>query len=246
MKLLVLDSYEEMSRVAGEAVLATVKANPHAVLGLATGSTPIGLYEHLIEEKKKNGTDYTGVTCINLDEYAGLGEDHDQSYAYFMKKHLFLGLGIEKGQTYIENDLAENGEEECLRYDAVLEKYPRDIQILGIGSNGHIAFNEPGTPFDKTTHRVALTEGTIRDNSRFFRSVDEVPKYAYTMGPKSIMGSKKILILASGEGKAKAIQELVEGTEITPDFPAGILRNHPDCTVIVDKGAASLLQERCV
>mgnify|MGYP001624362795 FL=1 len=217
-----------------------VKANSYAVLGLATGTTPLGLYKKLIADHKKNGTSYKHIRAVNLDEYKGLPPEHNQSYAYFMRKNLFEHLDIDFENTYIENGIAENEEEECKRYDNLLKSMRQDIQLLGLGSNGHIAFNEPNTSFDSTTHIVDLTESTIKDNSRLFASIEEVPKQAYTMGLKSIMQAKKILILASGENKAEAVYKTVKG-EVTEAVPASILQKHNDCILIVDKAAAKLL-----
>ena len=240
MKVIVAENYEEMSRKAFEVMAEVVKNNPRAVLGLATGSTPIGLYKNMIEDHEKNGTSYREIKTVNLDEYAGLDYSSDQSYVYFMRHNLFDHIDIDLKNTNIENGKAADREAECARYNALLEALPRDIQVLGIGSNGHIAFNEPGTPFGSVTHIVDLTESTIKDNSRMFASIDEVPRQAFTMGLKNIMQSKKILILANGANKAKAVYGLVKG-EVTEKVPASILQLHPDCTLVCDKAAASLL-----
>ena len=240
MKVIVAENYEEMSRKAFEVMAEVVKNNPRAVLGLATGSTPIGLYKNMIEDHEKNGTSYREIKTVNLDEYAGLDYSSDQSYVYFMRHNLFDHIDIDLKNTNIENGKAADRAEECARYNALLDELPRDIQVLGIGSNGHIAFNEPGTPFGSVTHIVDLTESTIKDNSRMFASIDEVPRQAFTMGLKNIMQSKKILILANGANKAKAVYGLVKG-EVTEKVPASILQLHPDCTLVCDKAAASLL-----
>ncbi len=240
MKVIVAENYEEMSRKAFEVMAEVVKNNPRAVLGLATGSTPIGLYKNMIEDHEKNGTSYREIKTVNLDEYAGLDYSSDQSYVYFMRHNLFDHIDIDLKNTNIENGKAADREAECARYNALLDELPRDIQVLGIGSNGHIAFNEPGTPFGSVTHIVDLTESTIKDNSRMFASIDEVPRQAFTMGLKNIMQSKKILILANGANKAKAVYGLVKG-EVTENVPASILQLHPDCTLVCDKAAASLL-----
>ena len=240
MKVIVAENYEEMSRKAFEVMAEVVKNNPRAVLGLATGSTPIGLYKNMIEDHEKNGTSYREIKTVNLDEYAGLDYSSDQSYVYFMRHNLFDHIDIDLKNTNIENGKAADRAAECARYNALLDELPRDIQVLGIGSNGHIAFNEPGTPFGSVTHIVDLTESTIKDNSRMFASIDEVPRQAFTMGLKNIMQSKKILILANGANKAKAVYGLVKG-EVTENVPASILQLHPDCTLICDKAAASLL-----
>ena len=240
MKVIVAENYEEMSRKAFEVMAEVVKNNPRAVLGLATGSTPIGLYKNMIEDHEKNGTSYREIKTVNLDEYAGLDYSSDQSYVYFMRHNLFDHIDIDLKNTNIENGKAADRAAECARYNALLDELPRDIQVLGIGSNGHIAFTEPGTPFGSVTHIVDLTESTIKDNSRMFASIDEVPRQAFTMGLKNIMQSKKILILANGANKAKAVYGLVKG-EVTENVPASILQLHPDCTLVCDKAAASLL-----
>ncbi len=242
MKVIIVKNYEEMSQRAGEVMLGVVKSNPQAVLGLATGSTPIGLYQEMIRDHKENGTSYKSIQTVNLDEYVGLDETSDQSYVYFMRHNLFNYVDVDLANTHIENGKATDKEAECARYNALLDTLVPDIQVLGIGSNGHIAFNEPGTPFDSVTHIVDLAESTIKDNSRMFASIDEVPRQAFTMGLKNIMNAKKILILANGANKAKAVFGLVKG-EITENLPASILQNHPDCILICDEAAASLLGE---
>lgn len=240
MKVIVAKDYEELSERAFEIMKAVVQNNPQAVLGLATGSTPLGLYQKMVKDHEREGTSYQKIRTVNLDEYAGLGPENDQSYAYFMKKNLFDGIGIPPENTHIENGLAGDTEAECARYNALLSDLRQDIQLLGIGSNGHIAFNEPGTPFSSETHVVELAESTIRDNSRLFEREEDVPRRAFTMGLKNIMNAEKILVLANGANKAKAVRGLVEG-EITERLPASVLRMHPDCTLIVDEDAASLL-----
>ena len=242
MKIIITEDYEELSRIAADIMISVVREKPNAVLGLATGSTPIGLYRKMAEDHKENGTSYKKVRAVNLDEYAGLAPTNDQSYRYFMRTNLFDRIDIDLENTYIEDGLAKDEAAECARYDDVLRALPRDVQLLGIGANGHIAFNEPGTPFDLTTHVVELTENTIAMNARFFKSIDEVPRRAFTMGPKSITEAKKILILAVGENKAEAVRGMAEG-EVTPLLPASILQLHPDCTLIADQAAASLLKK---
>ena len=240
MKVIVTKNYEEMSKEAAKIILAVVKEKPDAVLGLATGSTPIGTYREMIADHEKNGTSYRRIRTVNLDEYAGLDENSDQSYVYFMRKNLFDFLDIDVANTNIENGKAEDREKECERYNALLHEMQQDVQILGIGSNGHIAFNEPGTPFGSETHIVDLTESTIKDNSRLFARIEDVPRQAFTMGLKNIMNAKKIVILANGKNKAKAVYGLVKGP-VTEDLPASVLQLHPDCTVVIDEDAASLL-----
>ena len=240
MNVIIAKSYDEMSKKAFEIMKATVESKRDATLGLATGSTPIGLYEEMIADHKACGTSYAEVSTFNLDEYVGLDYSSDQSYVYFMREHLFDHIDIKLENTNIENGKAADPATECARYNALLAENTVDLQILGIGSNGHIAFNEPGTPFDSVTHVVDLTETTIKDNSRLFNSIDEVPKQAFTMGLSNIMTAKKIVVLANGENKAKAVYGMVHG-EITEDLPASILQHHSDCTLICDEAAASLL-----
>lgn len=240
MIIIITKNYEELSAKAAEVMLGVVKQNPEAVLGLATGTTPLGLYAKMIADRKEKGTDYSQIRTVNLDEYKGLPKTHEQSYAYFMKNNLFDGLGITPEQTNIENGTAKDEKRECARYDALLEELPRDIQLLGLGSNGHIAFNEPGTPFGSGTHVVTLAESTVKDNARLFEAISEVPRKAYTMGIKQIMQAKKILILASGANKAEAVYKMVKG-EVTEQVPASVLQLHPDCILIADEGAAQKL-----
>ena len=239
-KIIITKNYEELSAKAAEVMLGVVKQNPKAVLGLATGTTPLGLYAKMIADYKENGTDYSQIRTVNLDEYKGLPKTHEQSYAYFMKKNLFDGLGIRSEQTNIEDGTAKEADEECARYDTLLEELPRDIQLLGLGSNGHIAFNEPGTPFGSGTHVVTLAESTVKDNARLFEDIAEVPRKAFTMGIKQIMQAKKMLILASGANKAEAVYKMVKG-EVTEQVPASVLQLHPDCILIADRAAAQKL-----
>lgn len=239
MKVIIAKDYEELSRKAAEIMINVVKKNPSAVLGLATGSTPIGLYKAMIEDHVKNGTSYKNVKTVNLDEYVGLPADNDQSYRYFMRDNLLDHIDVDLNNTNIENGVAKDLDAECARYNALLHALPRDIQLLGIGANGHIAFNEPGTPFDSETHVVDLTENTIQMNSRFFADEKDVPRQALTMGPKNIMDAKKILILAVGANKADAVNRMLNGP-IDPALPASILQKHPDCTLIADQAAAGI------
>ena len=240
MKIIITKDYEELSRRGARFFLDAVKANPYAVLGLATGTTPLGLYAHLVADHELYGTSYAHVRTVNLDEYKGLPKTHEQSYAYFMRKNLFDGLDIDPANTNIENGMAADEGAECARYDALLEQLPRDIQLLGLGSNGHIAFNEPGTPFGSNTHVVELAESTVKDNARLFDDISEVPRKAFTMGIRQIMQAKKILILASGANKADAVCKMVKG-EVTEDVPASVLQLHPDCVLIADREAAAKL-----
>ena len=242
MKVIIVKDYQEMSKCAFDVMIKVIKENEKAVLGLATGTTPIGLYKEMIKDHKENGTSYKGIRTVNLDEYAGLDITSNQSYIYFMRDNLFNHIDINLANTFIENGKAENAQEECERYNKLLENMRQDIQLLGLGSNGHIAFNEPYTPFDSVTHVVNLTEQTIKDNSRLFDKIEDVPTKAFTMGIKNIMNAKKVLILASGENKADAVYKTVKGT-VTEEVPASILQTHPDCTLIVDQKAGKLLME---
>lgn len=241
MKIIVTKNYDEMSEKAFEVMAEIVKNKPDAIIGLATGSTPIGLYKNMIKDHKENGTSYKNIKTTNLDEYAGLDYSSDQSYIYFMRENLFDHIDIDLKNTNIENGKATDRQAECDRYNELLANMQQDIQVLGIGSNGHIAFNEPGTPFGSVTHIVDLTENTIKDNARFFASIDDVPRQAFTMGLKNIMNAKQILILANGKNKAKAVYGLVKG-EVTTDVPASILQLHPNCVLVCDEDAASLIK----
>ncbi|MBO5412124.1 MAG: glucosamine-6-phosphate deaminase [Clostridia bacterium] len=240
MKVIITENYDEMSKKAAEIIIDVVKKNPNAVLGLATGSSPIGTYEYMIKDHKENGTSYKNVSSVNLDEYVGLTADHDQSYAYFMRKNLFDSIDIDQTNTNLPCGSASDLQKECDRYNALLETKQQDVQVLGLGSNGHIGFNEPNTPFDSVTHVVDLTENTIKDNSRLFKSIDEVPLQALSMGIKNIMQAKSIVMVVSGKNKAVAVKGMVQG-EITPALPASVLQLHPCVTIICDKDAASLL-----
>lgn len=240
MKVIITENYEEMSKKAAEIVIETVKKNPNAVLGFATGTSPIGLYQNMIKDHKENGTSYKNAFTVNLDEYVGLTADHEQSYAYFMRTNLFDHIDVDQKNTNLPIGSATCLEKECERYNALLDARPQDVQVLGIGSNGHIGFNEPNTPFDSVTHLVDLTENTIKDNSRLFNSIDEVPRQALSMGIKNIMQAKSIVMVASGKNKAEAVRGMVKG-EITPALPASVLQLHPFVTLVCDKDAGSLL-----
>lgn len=241
MKLIIVENYEEASAEAAKVMLDVVKNNPTANLGLATGSTPIGMYKLMVEDHKNNGTSYKNIKTFNLDEYFGLEATHPQSYHYFMNEHLFSGIDINPDNVHVPNG-AGDPQSSCDEYNKLLTENPIDIQLLGIGSNGHIGFNEPGTPFDSVTHMIELKESTRQDNARLFfnGNIDEVPTHAVTMGISNILKAKKILLVACGENKAEPIKVLVEG-EKTTDVPASALQDHDDVVVIVDKAAASLL-----
>lgn len=241
MKVIIKKDYEEASRYVADLFINLVKKNPEAHVGLATGSSPVRAYELMQEDHKNNGTSWQNVKSFNLDEYCGLEPTHPQSYHYFMHKQLFDGLDIKEENIHVPDGL-NNPEAECDRYTQLLADNPRDLQLLGIGSNGHIGFNEPGTPFDSHTHKVALKQSTITDNARLFFNGDEeaVPHFAVTMGIADIMEAKQIVLIACGERKAKAVKGLVEGP-VTEDLPASVLQNHKDAIVVVDEAAAELL-----
>ena len=241
MKIYETKDYQEMSRQAANILSAQVILKPDCVLGLATGSTPIGTYDQLVDWYNKGDVDFSQVRTVNLDEYRGLTRDNDQSYYYFMHKHLFDRVNIKLENTNVPDGTQEDAEKECARYEALIESMGGvDIQLLGLGHNGHIGFNEPGEAFEKETHCVDLTESTIEANKRFFASADDVPKQAYTMGIKTIMQAKKILLIAGGEEKAEALKNSLYGP-ITPSVPASILQLHNDVTVIADEAALSLI-----
>lgn len=237
MKIIVTKNYEEASQKAFE-VMKEVVSNENAVLGLATGSTPIGLYNAMIKDHKENGTSYANVSSYNLDEYVGLPRDHKESYYTFMKTNLFSSIDIKEENTHLPYG---NTEADCEAYDNELSKVQVDVQVLGIGGNAHIGFNEPGTPFEQGTHIVTLQERTRLDNARFFDGdINQVPTQAITMGIATIMKAKKILLIASGEGKADAVKNMIEG-DVVESVPASILQNHEDVVVILDEAAASKL-----
>ncbi len=238
MKLFVEKDYEKLSKLAANIVKEEIEKKPNIVLGLATGSTPEGMYKELIRLHKEEGLDFSNVTTFNLDEYVGIDEDHPNSYHYFMKEVFFDHINIDLKNTFVPDGKAENPEEYCKEYDKLIEeKGGVDLQVLGIGENGHIAFNEPDEKLNLGTSIVNLTQSTIEANSRFFDSIDEVPKTAMTMGIGSIMKAKKIILLANGKKKAKVIKELLKKDKITTQLPASMLLLHPDVTVIVDEEA---------
>lgn len=239
MNIISVKDYKEMSQMAATIIINKVKANPSINLGLATGGTPKGLYEELIQDHQTNGTSYAQVHTFNLDEYVGLAADNPNSYRYYMVETLLGHLDVDLTQTFIPNGTAENAQAECELYETLIEQHGGiDLQILGIGHNGHIGFNEPGTPFSSKTHVVTLASSTREANARYFSSIDEVPTHAMTMGISSIMNSNEILLLVSGEDKADAIYHLLEG-KITEEFPASILKNHQNVTIIADEKALS-------
>lgn len=241
MRIIKATDYKNMSRKAANIISAQIIIKPNCVLGLATGSTPIGTYQQLIQWYEKGDLDFSGVRTVNLDEYKGLAPDHSQSYRYFMNEHLFNHVNIDKNNTYVPDGLAQDDGAECARYDRLIgQMHGVDMQLLGLGHNGHIGFNEPGDEFMKGTHCVALTDDTIQANSRFFERIEEVPRYAFTMGIKTIMEAKKILVVVSGRDKAEIVRDACFGP-VTPRVPASILQFHSDVTVVGDQEALSLI-----
>ena len=237
MKIYKAKDYKDMSRKAANIISAQVIMKPNCVLGLATGSTPIGTYDQLVEWYNKGDLDFSEVTTVNLDEYKGLPRTNDQSYYYFMHQHLFDRVNIDPERTNVPNGMEPDAEKECGRYEELIRSLGGvDLQLLGLGHNGHIGFNEPGEAFEKETHCVDLTEGTIEANKRFFASADDVPKQAYTMGIKTIMQAKKILIVVNGENKADIVERAFFGP-VTPEVPASILQLHNDVTLVGDEAA---------
>ena len=232
MKIIKVASYEKLSRQAANIISAQVILKPNAVLGLATGSTPEGTYAQLIKWHEKGDIDFSNVTTVNLDEYCGLSPENDQSYRYFINTKFFNHININKEKTNVPNGLAEDPVHECARYDALIDSLGGvDIQLLGIGHNGHIGFNEPGEAFEKTTHVVELKKSTIDANARFFEDISQVPTHAITMGIKSIMNARRILLIANGKDKREILDKALFGP-VTPAVPASILQLHPDLTVI--------------
>ena len=237
------ENYETMSKKAADILASVVHLNPACVLGLATGSTPVGTYKELIAKYNAGELSFAEVHTVNLDEYKGLAGTHDQSYRYFMQDNLFDHIDVKPENTNVPDGLAEDAEAECARYDELVASLGyADIQLLGLGHNGHIGFNEPDSAYTKPTHVVDLTQSTIDANARFFASADDVPRQALTMGMGCIMAAKKVLLVANGAGKADAIYKMICGP-ITPECPASILQLHPDVTVVVDEAAAAKLVE---
>ena len=238
MKIHVFNTKAEVDDIVSKHIIKLVKENKKAVLGLATGSSPIGIYEQLIKDHQANHTDYSQIKTINLDEYVGLPKDHFESYHTFMNRNLFSHININKSNINLPDGNNPDLEQACKLYDDVLANNIPDLQILGLGSNGHIGFNEPGTKFDSTTNIVTLQENTRQDNARFFNSIDEVPTESITMGIKSIMAAKRIILVAFGKNKADAVYQMVKGL-VTEDLPASILQNHLNVEIYLDQDAAS-------
>lgn len=239
MKIYCGANYKEMSRKAANIISAQVILKPDCVLGLATGSTPIGTYEQLVEWFRKGDLDFSQVTTINLDEYKGLSGENEQSYRYFMNKHLFSKINIPIGKTFVPNGLEQDSQKACSEYNNIIKASGGiDLQLLGLGHNGHIGFNEPGVAFEKETHCVKLAESTIEANKRFFEKEEDVPGWAYTMGIKTIMQAKKVLVIVSGESKADIVARAFRGP-VTPQVPASVLQLHNDVTIVGDEAALS-------
>lgn len=241
MRIICAENYEAMSRQAANILSSVIVTKPNCVLGLATGSTPIGTYKELIKRYEEGDLDFSGVKSVNLDEYVGLEPTHDQSYRYFMQDQLFNHVNIKVENTNVPQGMAQDVEAECARYDEVIASMGGvDIQVLGMGHNGHIGFNEPAEDFPKGTHQVDLAESTIEANARFFENRDMVPRKAVTMGIGSIMQARTILVVVSGEGKADIVEKAFRGP-VTPQVPASILQFHPDVILVGDKAALSKL-----
>lgn len=240
MRVIRAKDYDGMSRKAAWLIASQVQLHPASVLGLATGSSPVGAYKQLIEWHQAGELDFSAATSINLDEYVGLGGDSAQSYRRFMDENLFDHINIDKQNTFVPNGLAVDGEAECARYEALIRQKGIDLQLLGLGNNGHIGFNEPSDAFVPATHKVALTESTIQANRRFFEKEEDVPRFAYTTGIRGIMQAKRVVVLVSGAGKAQAVKDALMGP-VTPQMPGSILQLHADCTLVADEAALALL-----
>ena len=243
MRIYQAENYKAMSRRAANIISAQVITKPDSVLGLATGGTPVGAYQQLVEWYKKGDLSFAEIKTVNLDEYLGLSPHHEQSYRYFMQVNLFDHIDIKPENTHVLNGLAKDPQAECAAYNQLIRDLGGiDLQLLGMGHNGHIAFNEPGDDFGLETHVVTLTDRTIDANTRFFESRDEVPRHALSMGIKNIMQARRILIVVSGEEKAETVCKAFAGP-VTKDVPASVLQLHPDVTLVGDKAALSKLVE---
>ena len=243
MQIIKTADYNEMSKKTANIIASQMILKPNSVLGLATGSSPIGTYKELIKKYENGDIDFSDITTVNLDEYRGLPRTNDQSYYYFMNNNLFNHVNIDKERTHVPNGMVEDAEKECSDYEALIKELGGiDLQLLGLGHNGHIGFNEPSDEFDKVTHCVDLQESTIEANKRFFASIDDVPRQAYTMGIGTIMAAKKILVVVSGTDKANIVKKAFTGP-VTPNVPASILQMHPDVTIICDAEAYAQLEQ---
>ena len=241
MKIISTKNYEAMSRQAANIIAAQVILKPNCVLGLATGGTPVGTYKELIAKYQAGELDFSAVKTVNLDEYVGLDVTSDQSYVYFMRDNLFHHVNIDLANTNVPCGVADDLEAECARYDELIRSYGGiDLQLLGLGHNGHIAFNEPADHFPVGTHKVELDDSTIQANKRFFEKEEDVPRSALTMGIGSIMGARKILMVVNGKGKAEIVKKAFFGP-VTPEVPASVLQLHPDFTLVADEEALSLI-----
>ena len=241
MKIIETQDYDHMSRQAANIISAQVIRKPASVLGLATGSSPVGTYRQLIERYNQGDIDFSAVLTVNLDEYVGLGLESDQSYVYFMRTNFFDHVNIDLKNTHIPNGLNADAAAECAGYDALIRSLGGiDLQLLGLGHNGHIGFNEPDESFAKGTHKVELSRSTIEANKRFFSRADEVPGFAYTMGIRDIMQAKRVVMVVSGADKAEIVKTAFFGP-VTPRVPASILQFHRDFTLVADKEALSLI-----
>ncbi|BBH21467.1 glucosamine-6-phosphate deaminase 1 [Paenibacillus baekrokdamisoli] len=240
MEMKLFDTISELDHYAAQLFAATLNHKPHATLGLATGSTPIGIYEKMIEMYRKGKVSFKEATTFNLDEYVGLPENHEQGYAHYMRQHLFAHIDLPSEQAHLPNGNAENLHEECEQYDRMLTEQPVDVQLLGLGHNGHIGFNEPDGSLQGGTHIVELKEETRVANARFFDSLDEVPKQAITMGVGSILKANTILLVVKGADKAEIVKQALTGP-ITTECPASLLQTHANVIVLLDKEAGRLL-----
>lgn len=243
MKIVSAKDYNDMSRKAANIISAQVIMKPNCVLGLATGGTPVGTYKQLIDWYNKGDIDFSEVTTINLDEYRGLKRDHEQSYWYFMHDNFFNHVNVPEENIHVPDGANPDSDAACKEYEEIIRKAGGiDLQLLGIGTDGHIGFNEPGEAFELRTHCVDLTDSTIKSNTRFFGSEDEVPKQAYTMGIKSIMQARKVLMVVNGENKADIVKAALFGP-VTPEVPASILQMHPDFTIVGDEAAFAKIKD---
>ncbi len=241
MRIYRAKDYDDMSRKAANIISAQVIMKPDCVLGLATGSTPIGTYKQLVDWYNKGDLDFSGVTTVNLDEYKGLTKDNDQSYYYFMQENLFKHVNIKEGRSFLPDGTEPDSEKACGKYNEIIHQVGGvDLQLLGLGQNGHIGFNEPDDHFSLETHCVDLTPSTIQANKRFFEKEEDVPRQAYTMGIKTIMQAKKVLLVVNGEGKAKALRDCLYGP-VTPAVPGSILQYHKNLYVVADEAALSMI-----